>query len=528
MHIAVLRPSSAGGAPPPPSPPAAATTSAARPTVGVEVSFATNPTQPPVYQDVTAYLRGAGTSRGRNYELDRVETGTAGFTLSNRDSRFNPENTASPYYPNLKPTRQCRLRASWLGVGYDMFVGFTKGYPQEFPHFGYDALVSQSASDAFYPLNLMKFQPGSTTLAAEMPEGETDSYLVITVASTQLPLPQAAPFTIKIDQEEMLVESLNPTTQYYVKRGQNETTPTGHAAGAAVTTKVVNFAAQYSGHRIESVLNDAGVPVSRRSIQPGLSFMAASADLAGQNVLEHIQLMAEAENGQLFVSKSGVITFLGRHWPLQYEREDRAVLSDAPSTGTGAGATTFGQGTFGSSVYGGAGGGGGNTIPYVLSGPVHHDEALISNVVRVTPDSGNTQTTSDQASIDAHFERVLEKQWPLYYDIDAKGTSEWMLSKLKDTKLRIPAVTLNGAANPSVMWPILLAMEIGQRYGFTYSPRGGGTPITRSVIVEGISHSADPSSHTVTVQLSPADTTTYWRLGTGGYSELGTNTRLSY
>ena len=515
MPILVLRPlaAAAGGTP-------AAT--ANKPTVVAEIAYATNPGASPTYTDVSTYLRAIGTSRGRNYEYDRAEAGTAGFTLSNRDSRFNPENTTGPYFPNLKPTRRCRLRATWLGSTYDLFVGYTKGYPQEFPEFGYDALVRQSASDGFYPLNMTKFRPGATALSAAVDTAPApDTEEGIPVFSTALPMPQAPPFTVRVGLEDMLVVNVLGPTQYLVRRGQNQTPVTAHPELTAVTTLEVNYGPALSGTRIEQVLDHANVPASSRDIATGVSMMSASPDLAGQNILEHLLLIAEAENGQLFVSESGVITFRDRHWALQNERTDRAVLSDASYTGTAA--TAYGLGTFGSSLYGGGG-----ALPYVLSGPVHHDEALISNVVRVTPNSGNTQTTSDQPSIDAHFERVLEKQWPLASDIDAKGASEWMLYNLKDAKLRIPSVTLNGAASPTTMWPVLLAMEIGQRYGFSYSPRGGGTPITRSVIVEGISHSADPSSHTVTVQFSPADTTTYWRLGTTGYSEMGETTRLSY
>jgi len=260
----------------------------------------------------------------------------------------------------------------------------------------------------------------------------------------------------------------------------------------------VSFAQALSGTRITQALQYVGVPAAQMDIGTGVSEMAGTDDLAGSNVLAHIQLIAEAENGRLFVSKDGKITFRDRHWELQNEQSDRATFSDQ---GTG--------------------------IPYVLSGPVTHDESKIANVVRITPSSGNTQTARDQASIDDHFERVLEKSWPLAFDNDAQSAAEWLLFRLKDVQLRIPTITLGGMSKPSI-WPTLLNMEIGQRYAFTYTPKGGGTPITRSVIIEGIEHSMSPNEHQVKVQLSPANTTKYWRLGVAGYSELDTTTRLAY
>jgi hypothetical protein len=489
LPIAALKPTEGTIPAPPPS--------ASVPTITAEIAFASNPGAAPVYTNVSAYLRDTSTARGRNYEYERNEAGTATFTLSNRDSRFNPENTAGPYYGTLKPTRRTRLRAVWEAVTFDLFNGYTKGYPQEFPSVGYDAVVRQRATDMFYRLNLAKFRPGSTTLAAST----SDTASSIAVTATALPMPRAVPFTIKIDFEELEVTAINSPTTYQVTRGQNGTVAAFHPAGAAVTTLAVSFAQELSGTRIRNVLDMLGVLAADRDIAAGVSLISVSDDLAGTNMLEHLQLIAEAENGRLFVSKSGLITFHDRHWVHQNERSDRATLSDTGAPGT---------------------------LPYLLDGPVSHDEQLIANVVRVTPDSGNTQSATDQTSIDENFERTLEKQWPLALDTDAEGAADWMLNQLKDTRLRIPQVTLDGRSNAAVMWPLLLGMEIGQRYGFRYTPRGGGTAITRSVIVEGIQHDVTPSTHKVRLQLAPADITAYWRLGVAGYSELGSTTRLTY
>jgi hypothetical protein len=313
-------------------------------------------------------------------------------------------------------------------------------------------------------------------------------------------MPQAPPFTITVDQEDMEVTAITSATEYVVTRGHNETPITNHGATATVSTKSVSFGEQLTGDRVRAALAYVGIPELETDVADGISLLSPTDDLAGQNVLQHLNLVAEVENGQLFVSRAGVITFRDRHWALRNERTDRATFSDSGTTGT---------------------------VSFSLPGPVDHDESKLVNVVRITPDSGNTQTTLDQTSIDENFERVLEREWPLASDNDAKAATEWMLLNLKDSRVRIPAVTVHLADNQGTM-AALLSMDIGQRYGFTYTPRGGGTPITRSVIVEGLQHDVVPGQHRMQVQFSPADTTTYWRVGVVGYSEAGETTRLTY
>lgn len=53
------------------------------------------------------------TSRGRQYELDTVQTGEYHPTWDNRDGALTPGNTASPYYPNVLPYRPVRKRMQY-------------------------------------------------------------------------------------------------------------------------------------------------------------------------------------------------------------------------------------------------------------------------------------------------------------------------------------------------------------------------------------------------------------------------------
>jgi hypothetical protein len=71
------------------------------------------PITPTFSQDITPYVREASTHRGANRELERVEAGTGSVALDNRDGRFTPFNSASPYYPYILPMRRIRISGTW-------------------------------------------------------------------------------------------------------------------------------------------------------------------------------------------------------------------------------------------------------------------------------------------------------------------------------------------------------------------------------------------------------------------------------
>jgi hypothetical protein len=91
------------------------------PRITTEIAFATAATVDPTradtaWKDISDYVHPPLTvSAGRQRELERFQPGTASFTLDNRDRRFDPENTAGPYYPNVVPMRHVRLISGYLG-----------------------------------------------------------------------------------------------------------------------------------------------------------------------------------------------------------------------------------------------------------------------------------------------------------------------------------------------------------------------------------------------------------------------------
>jgi len=62
------------------------------------------------YTDLEAYVLSVDIRRGRVRELEEFSAGTAVVVLDNSDGRFDPNNTSSPYNPNVKPGKLLRIK----------------------------------------------------------------------------------------------------------------------------------------------------------------------------------------------------------------------------------------------------------------------------------------------------------------------------------------------------------------------------------------------------------------------------------
>ena len=101
-----------------------------RPVLTVEIAFDSSAIawNPSSWTDVTAYVRDIAIRRGRTDEIEDFTAGTCTLTFDNRDRRFDPLNTASPYNGKLLSRRQIRVKATWAGTTYTLFRGNVSGW----------------------------------------------------------------------------------------------------------------------------------------------------------------------------------------------------------------------------------------------------------------------------------------------------------------------------------------------------------------------------------------------------------------
>jgi len=103
----------------------------------------------PTWTDVSPYVRNATTNRGRPTIDGRFAAGTATLTLDNRDGRFNPENTAGAYYPDLQIGIPVRIYED----SEPIFYGSARAWPPAYPK-TQDSFVTVPLVDGFYNINL--------------------------------------------------------------------------------------------------------------------------------------------------------------------------------------------------------------------------------------------------------------------------------------------------------------------------------------------------------------------------------------
>ena len=264
----------------------------------------------------------------------------------------------------------------------------------------------------------------------------------------------------------------------------------------ALRKVTTSWTAQPSGTVVASVLDAAGWSPADRDIDAGQSTLAAGS-ATRDAALSLLQDIDQAENGRLFVSAGGSVTF-----------QDRHAAFKPPYNAS--------MGTIGDSLA---------ELPY-LDIRLSYDDSQIWNEVNVSRQGGSVQTASGTASGTAYYTRTLERTGlPIVSDAEALSCANWLLSRYKDPYLRVTSVTLSGQMTDS-LWAHALGRDIGDRVTVVKRTPAGGT-INQDCIIEAIEHDVAAGERVwrTTWALSPAQAVDVWVLGT---SKLGSETKVGY
>jgi hypothetical protein len=104
--------------------------------------------------DLTPNVRSITINRGRDIQADTYIAGTAVVRITDPDSYFNPQNTASPYYGYLVPLRKVRISATTATAQEFLFSGYTTEYRYTYDQAEQMGYVDIYIADAFRLFNL--------------------------------------------------------------------------------------------------------------------------------------------------------------------------------------------------------------------------------------------------------------------------------------------------------------------------------------------------------------------------------------
>lgn len=252
--------------------------------------------------------------------------------------------------------------------------------------------------------------------------------------------------------------------------------------------------AETSGVRVNTVLDRPEINYQgSRSIGTGSSTLGAYAVSQDTNVLGYLQQVNTSEQGYLYTSADGSLTFKGRTSVLN-------PVSGATFTSNGTG------------------------IPYMTLINQYGSELLYNYIVTQSP-AGAAQTSSNANSI-ALYQAQNYNLLNLLNSTTSEvaGLGSYLLGKYKDPILRFTGISCELAALTSAQWATIFAIDLTSIVTVqkNYST---GTPTTESqtLITSGIEHRIVPGSHIVSYTFESTDGNQYLTLNNAIFGTLDNN-----
>lgn len=242
------------------------------------------------------------------------------------------------------------------------------------------------------------------------------------------------------------------------------------------------WAGDTSGARVSRILGEVGYTGSS-SIDPGNSTLQ-STDLGG-SALDYLQTVERSEGGRLYVDKDGVLRFVGRH--ATFNPPSVATYGDNPAELGYTG------------------------LAYV------RDVAGIRNAVSVGRYGGTVYRQRDPASV-AEYGLLSYAEEGLFLSSEAEiyDRAAFLLGQYKDPQDRIGELTVDPYADPDVLFPRVLADDLGTGVSVVRRPQAVGAAISAAYVVDAVRHQWTPKRWQTTYGLAPLASTA----GSGDFLQL--------
>ena len=281
-----------------------------------------------------------------------------------------------------------------------------------------------------------------------------------------------------ISNKDMMYASCADNFTVLANQALNAVTPSSQATGARINTILDLTEINYQG---------------ARSIDTGSSTLGAYAIDQDTVCLNYLQQVNTSEQGYLFMSANGTLTFKGRS----------SVLNPV------AGATFNTDGT---------------GLPYQTLVNQYGDELLYNYIITQSP-AGAVQTTSSATSIALY----QAQQYALTNLLNSTttevaGLGNYLLGKYQNPVLRFTGLSTQLSALSSANQNIALELDLTS-ICTVIKNFVVGTPATetQTLIVSGVSHSITPGSHIISYTFESTDGNQYLTLNDSIFGTLNNN-----
>lgn len=255
--------------------------------------------------------------------------------------------------------------------------------------------------------------------------------------------------------------------------------------------------AQKTGARLNAILNlpDVNWPQQERDIDAGTTDLGADVFAEDTNVLQYMRTVANSEPGNLFIDKTGRVTFTDRN-----PNSNNTVIGFADD-GTG--------------------------IPYQGMQVVYGSELLYNEIVLGSQFAG-TVTASDPTSIDEYGVLNLTQNDLLISDPTyIEQLAAYYAIKYSQPEYRFESIEIVLDALPSEQQQEILNLEIGDFVTVKFTPNGIPPAIRKVAEIIRIDHDITPDAHIVSLGFSTTEGA-FWTLSDIIFGRLSTGNVLGF
>lgn len=262
---------------------------------------------------------------------------------------------------------------------------------------------------------------------------------------------------------------------------------------------LVTPATEKTGARIDNVLNYSEINYQgARSIDTGSSTLGNYAIPQDTNCLNYLQQINTSEQGFLYMSANGTLTFKGRS----------SVLNPV------SGATFNGDGT---------------GLPFSSLMNQYGDE-LLYNIINTQSPAGAVQTTSNSTSIAQYQSQTYSLLDLLNSTVtEVAGLGSYLLGRYQNPILRFNGLASQLSGMTTAQQNIALSLDLTSICTVVKNfVTGTPSSDSQTLIVSGVNHTITPGNHQISYTFESTDGNAYFTLNDTIFGTLSTSNLLSF